>query len=203
MLRVSYCERLRCGHSTHAHELSCYFVRKFRTYSTCAEPFPRTSLWPSRQSHRKKLPFLVLKWRCAVYQRQVLFISKSTFYGYISTYFTKAGLKEVQKLYKHCFASSWLGLLFRFGICNVCLITWKRKTNISAKSALCIIKDEFYLEEMESRCFKNKTGWLPYQPNCTLSLHKTPKYQKHLQTQIKNCIFSSSVLSSWKLSALE
>jgi hypothetical protein len=54
------------------------------------------------------------------------------------------------------------------------------KTNISAKSAVCIIKEEFYFEEVESRCFKNKTGWLPYQPNRTVSLHKTPNYQLHL-----------------------
>jgi len=57
------------------------------------------------------------------------------------------------------------------------------ETNISAKSAVCIIKEEFYLEEVDSRCFKNKTGRseeLPYQPNRTVSLHKTPKYQQHL-----------------------
>jgi len=54
------------------------------------------------------------------------------------------------------------------------------KINISAKSSVCIIKEELYLEEVESRCFKNKNGWLPYQPNRTVSLHKTPKYQQYL-----------------------
>ena len=103
MLRVSSDKQLCCGHSTHAHELSCYFVRKFRTYSTCAEPFPRTSLWPSRLSHSKKLSFVVLKWLCAVYKRQVLIISKSTLYGYIFTYFTKAGLKIIIKIIEKLF----------------------------------------------------------------------------------------------------
>jgi len=36
------------------------------------------------------------------------------------------------------------------------------------------MKEEFYLEEVESRCFKNKTGWLPCQPNRTILFHKTP-----------------------------
>jgi hypothetical protein len=43
------------------------------------------------------------------------------------------------------------------------------KTDISAKSAVCIIKEEFYLEEVESRCFKNRLASLSTKPHSFIS----------------------------------